>query len=145
MHEGSYRAEPSLAQLLTGIINDAKALVRHELALATYEIREDLRKTKTAMLSLGIGIGVAALGGLLLILMLVHLLHALAGLPLWACDGIVGGLLAISGAVLLLIGKNTIARIDVVPPQTMETMKENVRWIKERATFDRTSKTGGLR
>lgn len=145
MHEGSYRAEPSLAQLLTGIINDAKALVRHELALATYEIREDLRKTKTAMLSLGIGIGVAALGGLLLILMLVHLLHALAGLPLWACDGIVGGLLAISGAVLLLIGKNTIARIDVVPPQTVETMKENVRWIKERATFDRTSKTGGLR
>jgi NhaP-type Na+/H+ or K+/H+ antiporter len=81
MHEGSYRAEPSLAQLLTGIINDAKALVRYELALATYEIREDLRKTKTAMLSLGIGIGVAALGGLLLILMLVHLLHALAGLP----------------------------------------------------------------
>lgn len=97
------------------------------------------------MLSLGIGIGVAALGGLLLILMLVHLLHALAGLPLWACDGIVGGLLAISGAVLLLIGKNTIARIDVVPPQTMETMKENVRWIKETATFDGTSKTGGLR
>lgn len=34
MHEGSDRAEPSLAQLLTGIINDAKALVRHELALA---------------------------------------------------------------------------------------------------------------
>jgi len=113
--------------------------------LATYEIREDLQKTKTAMLSLGIGIGVAALGGLLLILMLVHLLHALAGLPLWACDGIVGGLLAISGAVLLLSGKNTIARIDVVPPQTMETMKENVRWITERATSDGTSKAGGLR
>jgi hypothetical protein len=140
MPEGSYRAEPSLAQLLTGIVNDAKALVRHELALATNEIREDLRKTKTAMLSLGIGIGVAALGGLLLILMLVHLLHALAGLPLWACYGIVGGLLAISGAVLLLIGKNTIARIDVIPPQTMETMKENVQWIKSRATSDGTSK-----
>jgi Putative Actinobacterial Holin-X, holin superfamily III len=140
MHEGSYRAEPSLAQLLTGIVNDAKALVRHELALAIDEIREDLRKTKTAVLSLGIGIGVAALGGLLLILMLVHLLHALAGLPLWACYGIVGGLLAISGAVLLLIGKNTIARIDVIPPQTMETMKENIQWIKARATSDGTSK-----
>ena len=71
MHEGSDRAEPSLAQLLTGIINDAKTLVRHELALATYETREELRKTKAAMLSLGIWIGVAALGGLLLILMLV--------------------------------------------------------------------------
>jgi len=137
MKEAPYHAEPSLAQLLTGIVNDAKELLRQELALAKHEIREDLRKTKTAMLSLGIGVGVAAIGGLLLILMLVHLLNALAGLPLWACYGIVGGLFLIMGGVLLLIAKNTIARIDVVPPQTVETMKENVQWIKERATSDR--------
>jgi hypothetical protein len=135
-----YRAEPSLGQLLTGLVSDVKALLGHELALATYEIREELRKTKAAMFSLGIGIGLAALGGLLLIFMLVHLLYALAGLPLWACYGIVGGLLAISGAVLLLIGKNTIARIHVIPPHTVETMKENVQWIKARATSDGTSK-----
>src|ERR671934_567160 len=136
MKEAPYQSEPSLAQLLTGIANDAKELMRQELALAKHEIREDLRKTKTAMLSLGIGIGVAAIGGLLLILMLVHLLNALAGLPLWACYGIVGGLFLIVGGVLLLIAKNTIARIDVVPPQTVETMKENVQWIKEGATPD---------
>jgi hypothetical protein len=130
-------SEPSLAQLLTGIVNDAKELMRQELALAKHEIREDLRRTKAAMLSLGIGIGVAAIGGLLLILMLVHLLNALAGLPLWACYGIVGGLFLIIGGVLLLIAKNTISRIDVVPQQTVETMKENVQWIKERATSDR--------
>jgi len=137
MNETSSHAEPSLAQLLTGIANDAKELLRQELALAKHEVREDLRKTKTAMLSLGIGVGVAAIGGLLLILMLVHLLNALAGLPLWACYGIVGGLFLIMGGVLLLIAKHTIARIDVVPPQTVETMKENVQWIKERATSDR--------
>ena len=137
MKETPYQSELSLAQLLTGIVNDAKELMRQELALAKHEIHEDLRKTKTAMLSLGIGIGVAAVGGLLLILMLVHLLNALAGLPLWACYGIVGGLLLIMGGVLFLIAKHTIARIDVVPPQTVETMKENVQWIKERATSDR--------
>jgi hypothetical protein len=80
------------------------------------------------------------LAGLPLILMLVHLLYALAGLPLWACYGIVGGVLAIVGGVLLFIGKNTIARMDVVPPQTMATMKENVQWIRARATSDGTSK-----
>ena len=136
MNETSSHAEPSLAQLLTGIATDAKELVRQELALAKHEIREDLRKTTTAMLSLGLGVGVAAIGGLLLILMLVHLLHALAGLPLWACYGIVGGLFLIMGGVLFLIAKHTIARIDVVPPQTVETMKENVQWIKEGATPD---------
>jgi hypothetical protein len=136
MKETPYQSEPSLAQLLTGIVNDAKELMRQELALAKHEIREDLRKTTKAMLSLGVGIGVAAIGGLLLILMLVHLLNALAGLPLWACYGIVGGLFLIIGGVLLLLAKNTIARIDVVPPQTVETMKENVQWIKEGATPD---------
>jgi hypothetical protein len=76
-------------------------------------IREDLRKTKTAMLSLSIGSGGVPIGGLL-ILLLAHQRHALAGLPLWACDGIVRDLLAISGAVFL-VRKNTIARLDVVP------------------------------
>jgi Putative Actinobacterial Holin-X, holin superfamily III len=140
MDEAPYSSEPSLAQLLTGIVNDAKELMHQELALAKHEIREDLRKTKTAVLSLGMGIGVAAIGGLLLILMLVHLLHALAGLPLWACYGIVGGVLAMIGGVLLLIGKTTIARIEVVPQQTAETMKENIQWIKEQVTPDGTSK-----
>jgi putative superfamily III holin-X len=140
MKETPYQSELSLAQLLTGIVNDAKELMRQELALAKHEIREDLRKTTTSMLSLGVGIGVAAIGGLLLILMLVHLLNALAGLPLWACYGIVGGLFLIMGGVLLLIAKNTIARIDVMPPQTVETMQENVQWIRERATPDATSK-----
>src|SRR5215831_6992788 len=137
MKEAPYHAEPSLAQLLTGIVNDAKELLRQELALAKHEIREDLRKTKTAMLSLGIGVGVAAIGGLLLILMLVHLLNALAGLPLWACYGIVGGLFLIMGGVLLLLAKNTIARLDVGPPQTARTMKENVQGRRGRATSDR--------
>jgi len=81
MEGASCRTEPSPVQLLTGIVNDAKELVRHELALATYDIREDLRKTKRAMPLLGIAIGVAILGGLLLILMLVHLLHVLAEFP----------------------------------------------------------------
>jgi len=52
--------------------------------LAICEIREDLGKIKTAMLSLGIVVGVAAFGELP-ILTLPHVLNALAGLPLWAC------------------------------------------------------------
>jgi hypothetical protein len=40
----------------------------------------------------------------------------------------------------LLIGTNTIARIDGVLPHTVETLKENVQWITERATSEGTSK-----
>jgi len=132
-----YNSEPTLAQLLSGLVSDAKQLLRQEVALAKHEIQEEVRKTKVAALSLGVGIGIAALGGLLLIIMLVHLLNALTDLPLWACYGIVGGVCALVGVVLLYMGKNQIARIDMVPQQTVETMKENVQWIKEKAISDR--------
>jgi Putative Actinobacterial Holin-X, holin superfamily III len=92
-----------------------------------------------AGISLGIGAGIAAIGGLLLILMLVHLLHALTALPLWACYGIVGGLFAIGGVVLLVIGKQKLAHLDLVPQDTMVTMKENVQWIKKQVTANGTS------
>ena len=125
-------SEPTLAQLMYGLVNDAKLLMRQELALAKHEMQEEVRKTKTAVVSLGAGIGIAAVGGLLLIVMLVHLLNALTEWPLWICYGIVGGVCAIAGGVLLYRGKRHMSQIDMVPQQTVETMKENVRWIKEK-------------
>jgi Putative Actinobacterial Holin-X, holin superfamily III len=133
-----YNSEPTLAQLVSELVSDAKQLLRQEVALAKHEIQEEVRKTKIAVVSLGAGIAIAALGGLLLIIMLVHLLNALTDLPLWACYGIVGGMCALVGVVLLYTGKKQMARIDMVPQQTVETMRENVRWIKEKAISDRT-------
>jgi hypothetical protein len=66
--------------------------------------------------------------------MLVYLLRALTNLPLWACYGIVGGVFAILGGVLLYTGKTKAAEIDVVPQQTVETMKENAAWIRQKTT-----------
>jgi hypothetical protein len=126
-------SEPTLAQLMHGLVSDAKLLMRQELALAKHEIHEEVRKTKIALVSLGAGIGITAVGGLLLIVMLVHLLNALTEWPLWICYGIVGGVCAIVGVVLLYRGKHHMSQIDMVPQQTVETMKENVRWIRKKA------------
>jgi hypothetical protein len=128
-----YNSESTIAQLVSGLLVDVKQLMRQELTLAKHEIRGEIRKTTGALVALGSGIGLAALGGLLLIIMVVHLLNALTDLPLWACYGIVGGACAVGGAVLLYLGKNQMSQIDIVPQQTVETMKENVRWIKEKA------------
>jgi VIT1/CCC1 family predicted Fe2+/Mn2+ transporter len=118
---------------MSELVSDAKELLRQEVALAKYEISQEVSKTKVALISLGTGIGIGAIGALLLILMLVHLLNAFAALPLWACYGIVGGVLAIIGVLMVYTGKNKIAHIGMVPEQTVETMKENVRWIREKA------------
>jgi hypothetical protein len=128
-----HSTEPSLASLLGGIINDAKDLLLHEFTMAKLEVQDELRKTKTAAVSLGVGVGIAAVGGLLLLLMLVHGLHALTGLPLWGCYGIVGGVLLAVGLMFLYRAKRAAEHIEVVP-ETVETLKENAKWIKEQTT-----------
>jgi hypothetical protein len=125
-------SEPSLASLVSGIINDAQTLIKQEMALARREFTEEIKQTKQAAVSLALGVGVAALGGLLLLLMLVYLLHEEAGLKVWWSYGIVGGLALIIGLSLLLVAKARASEISLVPPQTAETMKENVQWIKNQ-------------
>jgi hypothetical protein len=57
-------ATPSLAALLGGIMNHAKDLLRQELTLAKLEGHDELGQITTAALSPGIGVGVAAVGGI---------------------------------------------------------------------------------
>ena len=56
MDNGSqHTSEPSVAALLCGIINDVKDLLAQELALATLEVHDTLRKAKAAAIALGSG------------------------------------------------------------------------------------------
>jgi hypothetical protein len=127
-------SEPSLVALMSGLISDAKTLMQQELLLAKHEVLGELSKTRQAIISLGLGIAVATLGVILLTFMLVYLLQAFTALPLWACFGSIGGLFLIVGGILLYVGKNKMADIDLVPPATVETLKENATWIKEKTT-----------
>ena len=133
-------AAPSLAALLGGIMQDAKDVLVQELTLAKLEGHEELDRLKTAVLLLGIGAGVAAVGGMLLSVMLVHGLAAYTDMPLWGCYGIVGSVFGLLGWVLLASGKHTVEEIDVLP-QTVETMKENAQWLREQTTSDTISRT----
>lgn len=128
---------PSFVSLLGGIANDAKELLVQEVALTKLEVQHELRKAKTAAISLGIGIGIIAMGGLLLLFMLVHLLAALTVVPLWGCYGIVGSPLVILGGVLLATGKTKAEEVDVVSPQTVERIKESAQWLTKQTTSDK--------
>jgi hypothetical protein len=128
----SFAGKSSFASLLEGLIRDTKTLIAQEIKLAKDEIWVELGKIKTAVLSVALGIGLATVGGLLLIAMAVHLLQAVSQLPLWACYGIVGGVLAGSAAMLLFKAKANMSDVHLAPQKTVETMKENATWIKEQ-------------
>jgi hypothetical protein len=63
VNPGLSTREPTVTQLLTGLMQDAQTLRRQEVALATHELRRELRTSIRAVRSLGIGIGRAAIGG----------------------------------------------------------------------------------
>jgi hypothetical protein len=88
---------PSMTTLVSGILTDVQQLMAQQTQLLRLEIREDLRKARAGAIFLGAGLGVTAVGGLLLCVTLPLLLHNIAPvLPLWACFGIF--------AVLFLFG-----------------------------------------
>ena len=137
MADMRYGSRPSMTSLIGGLFADLRALVVQELRLASHEVGEELGKARSAGISLALGAGLSVLGGLLLILMIVHMLNA-AGLPLWASYGLVGLVLGGSGVALIMKAKTKAGDIHVVPIRTVQTMKENVSWIKEEVTSART-------
>jgi hypothetical protein len=130
--------DASVSQLLSGIVGDAQTLVRQEIALARQEIREEISEAKSAGIKFGIAGGVLAIGGLLLVLTLAQAIADLFDWPVWAGYGLVGVVLAIAGYLLLSSAQNQIKKVHPVPEKTVETMKENVEWIKDRTSSDRT-------
>jgi len=128
MEQGSHPTpEPSLAALLGDIVNDAKDLLVQEVALIKLEVQDELRRTKIAAITLGVGIGVVASGGMLLMLMLVHVLEVFTEIPLWGCYGLTGSGLVVLGTVLLAAGKTKTEELHVVPRRTLETREETAR------------------
>jgi len=123
---------PSMAVLLGGIVSDLQTLVRQEIALAKAEMMKEWDKAKTAASALAVGVGLLAVGGILLCVAVVCILHEVAGLPWGASFLIVGGILAGLGGGLFFIGRNQAANVNVIPPQTAATLKENVEWMNNK-------------
>jgi hypothetical protein len=122
--------EPSVTELVTGIIADAQSLFKQQIEMLTHEIKEDFSKTREAGLMLGLGAGAGLVGALLLALMLVELtLLALPELPLWACYGGWGTVMFIIGAGLAYMGKLKLDSFNPLKDETAQSVKENVAWI----------------
>jgi len=126
-----HNSSDSTMSLVRGIVDDAQNLMKQQLALFQAEIKEDLRKTKEAVVSMAAGVALAAVGGILLCVMLVHLLHWAfpETLPLWSCYLIVGGALAALGGGLAYAGARRMSSFNPLPDESVQALKENIQWI----------------
>jgi uncharacterized membrane protein YqjE len=128
--------EQSTAELLKQLSQETSTLVRQELELARAELTERGKQAGTGAGMLG-GAGVTG-----------HMaLFALTLTVIFAMDTFMRGWLAalivtivwgaIAGA-LALLGRNRIKEATPPAPQTVETVKEDVRWVKTQKPSART-------
>src|SRR5262245_32713060 len=130
--------EPSLTDLLKGVIDDIQDLTRQQFALLTQELREDMRKSRRAAMPMLVGLIVAFIGVLVLGHGLALLLNWIfPGLPVWAAYIIVGALTVGTGVALFFAGEKQFEKFNPLPDRTLEALKENVECLtnpKESAT-----------
>jgi tetrahydromethanopterin S-methyltransferase subunit C len=121
-----------ISELVKTLSDEASTLIRQEIALAKAEIAQKAKST---------GVGVGMMGAAYVFLRLTiatataaAILALAIPLPAWAAALIVTIVWAGIALVLILFGRQQIKRgLPPVPQQTIETVKEDVAWLKSRA------------
>jgi uncharacterized membrane protein YqjE len=122
--------DPSIGELFARLTADTSELLRGEVRLAKAEIKQE---AKTAAKGAG-ALGAAGFAGYMALLLLSF--AAAWGLAEVIAPGvaflIVGLVYAVVAIVLVMRGKRQLAGINPVPEQTVETLKEDARWLKRK-------------
>lgn len=130
--------EPSLARLMGELVADVHHLARKELELAKIEFQGEIEKLKQSAASFTLGAAMAAGGGLLVLFMAVYLIAG-AGVQLWVAYLIVGGASLLIGGILLAVGRSRARDVDLMPRETIDTLRKEAQWIREQSPSSKRS------
>jgi len=118
----------TVTELVSGILADVQKLARQQLDMLKAEIREDMDRTKRAMVFGGIGVALLTVGGIALVFALVYVLRDLAGLPEWGAWMIFAGLCLGGGVALGFVARNLFESFNPLPDKTFNALQENLTW-----------------
>ncbi len=128
--EPRVKTERSLAALLADVAGESVELVRQELALFKAELEQKLSRVGIGAALVGAGALIAYSGWLFVLLAAVFGLALV--LPAWAAALIVGVLVIGIAGVLALIGRSRMRADALAPERTMESLRADAAWLKER-------------
>ena len=136
MAETSVRNDPSAAELVKQLSEQTSRLVQHEMELAKVELTA---KGKQAGIGAGLfgGAGVFGLYALGALTATVIALLSTA-MATWLAALIVTVVWAAVAGVMALVGKKRVEKaVPPIPENSVESVKEDVRWTKARAQSGR--------
>jgi hypothetical protein len=125
------REDRSLGDLFGQLTDQISRLIRQEIALARTETMARVSTVGRDVALIAAG-GALAYAGLLVLLAAVVLILIDAGLDAWAAALLVGVLVALIGGGLVMAGRNRLRTADVTPRRTIETLRDDADWAKER-------------
>jgi hypothetical protein len=118
--------------IVRSLLEDTRELIREEIALARSEIREEM----TAVQTVGVAFGAAAVAGLIgLTILCVAIGGAVADVlnwPPWSGNAIVAVLLLTGAFLAVRYGRARLGAIRALP-NTTATLKENIAWIQNKS------------
>jgi uncharacterized membrane protein len=122
--------ERSLGELFSELTRETSTLVRQEVELAKTELSQKATAAGKDVGILGAGGAVAYAGFLALIAGVIAALDIF--LPLWLAAIIVGLVVIGIGYMLVQRGRDGLKRADLMPRQTIATLKEDTEWAKDQ-------------
>ena len=120
----------SFQDILQDIFKRLEQIVRDEIKLARTELAAEAVQAARAGALVGAGAVTAFLGAWFLLLTCVYALAIV--LPMWAAALVIGGGVTILGGITLAAGVERLRKVRATPPQTTDSMKENVQWTREQ-------------
>ena len=121
--------ERTLGEMFAELSRETRTLVQQELQLAKTEFTEKASKMGNGV-GLLVGGWLIAYAGLLVIIAALVLVLIVLGLPAWAAALVGGVLVAGIGYLLIRSGLAALRPQELTPRKTIETLKEDARWLK---------------
>ena len=119
-----------LTAIAREVVHHLQNILRAEMRLAIAELKQKIRSSKKAGLLLG---AAALLGFLAACCITTTCIAALAiVLPLWLSALIMAVILGAGAGGAFLLGRLALEEVDPLPQQTLETMKDNLDWARDR-------------
>ncbi|HEX8464219.1 MAG TPA: phage holin family protein [Abditibacterium sp.] len=123
--------EKSLGELLGDLARETGTLVRQEVQLAKVETTEKIGAALRGSILLVVA-GVLGFAGFLALIATAILALSQVVAP-WLAALIVSGVLLVVAGICAVLGLSRVKKgADIVPHQTVETLKDDARWAKEQ-------------
>ena len=125
------RDERSLGELFGDLTSSMSTLIRKEIELARTEMTARATKLSRDVGLIGVG-GALLYAAVLALLVTAGLVLIEWGVAAWLAALIVTIVVATVGGLLVATGQANVKKADLAPRRTMESVKDDAEWAKER-------------